>query len=239
MAILGTKTSSDTNSSADINTLSSRAFDKQGLGQIAALVRGVPVTGDYVLGEKGGSTNDLQAFSIDDLGGGSTEPNLFFKAGSGIYYPISNPAPLNTRNLTNGFVKEHLHNDATNESIAGQYRVPSDIDTAGTVTFYWFGSPATAAADEVVYVFRHSPAGDTEDIDVAFTTEASAATTMSATQDALNIITWTETVANLGWAGSDFLRWIVERDAAGTYQSGDNLSGDCATWFFYADIPRA
>jgi len=80
--ILGTKTSSDINSSTDINTLSTRAFDKQGTGQVAGLSEGTPETGDWLLAEKGDSSQALVKFNKDDVGGTSSRSLQIVLAGN-------------------------------------------------------------------------------------------------------------------------------------------------------------
>lgn len=166
--------------------------------------------------------------------------DLIIKYAAGEFdYPAADLAPLNNRTLENVSIQEHLHDDTTNESVIGQFKIPSNIDPSGVVTFIWIGSPVTAAADKkVVYALRHSFSAS-GDIDVAYTTVPSDATVMSATQDAYNMITWTETVSTLGWTSNGIVRFMLERDAAGTYVAGDDLVGDCATWFFHIEIPRA
>lgn len=182
--------------------------------------------------------NPIDSYSSGGGTGEVSSQNIIYVAGE-FDYPASDLAPLNTRTLTNGEIQEHLHDDTTNESVTGQFKINPDIDTAGTVTFRWIGSPATAAAGKkVVYALRHSFSAS-GDIDVAYTAVPSAATAMSATQDAYNMITWTKTVSTLGWTANGIVRFMLERDAAGTYVAGDDLVGDCATWILHIEIPRA
>jgi hypothetical protein len=171
---------------------------------------------------------------IAGVGGGSTEPNPQYAAGS-FDYPASNPAPLDTDTGANGTIKRQLFDDSTDESVIGQFKVPSDIDTSGTVTFKLYGYPTTAAADDVVFDFKHSVGNNDETWDAAFTTESSGAKTCINTQDDISIFTWTETVSNLSWAASDFCRFQLTRDAD---NGSDTLSGDFGVIFFEVDIPR-
>ena len=167
--------------------------------------------------------------------GGSKEANPTWEAGK-FAYPDTNPAPLNTRDITHGTVKEQLHDDTTTEGVQGTFRVPSDIKTDGLVNFKVFCSPVTAAAGRNVgYVFQHSACSDGVDVDQAFVSVQSGDKAVSASQDALSSIVWSESVANLGWSAGDMCRFVLSR-----YSSGitNNLSGDLGTWFFEVDIER-
>jgi len=168
-------------------------------------------------------------------GGGSTEMNPMYPAGS-FDYPTSNPAPLDTDSGTNGTIKRQLFDDSTDESVIGQFKVPSDIYTSGTVTFRMYGYAVTAASANVVFDFKHSAVGDSDSWDTAFTTESSGAKAVDTVQDEIDVFTWTETVSNLGWSASDFCRFQLTRDAD---NGSDTLSGDYGVIFFEIDIPRA
>ena len=169
------------------------------------------------------------------LGLGSTEHNPSFPAGS-FDYPASDPAPLDTDTGTNGTIKRQLFDDTTDESVIGQFKVPSDLDTSGTVTFRMYGYASTAAADDVVFIFSHSAISDSDSWDTAFTDESSGAKTCDADQDNIDIFTWTETVSNLGWSANDFCRFKLTRDAD---NGSDDLTGDYGVILFEIDIPRA
>jgi hypothetical protein len=168
-------------------------------------------------------------------GGGSTEMNPIYPAGS-FDYPISNPAPLDTDTGTNGTIKRQLFDDTTDESVIRKFKVPSDIDSSGTVTFRMYGYAVTAAAANIVFDFKHSSVGNDESWDTAFVTESSGAKALINTQDDINIIEWTETVANLGWSANDQCRFYLTRDAD---NGSDTLSGDFGVTLFEIDIPRA
>lgn len=199
----------------------------------------VTLAGAIVIALSSGSSKtwitDGASFFATAVGTGSTVPNPIFLAGQ-FYYPTANLAPLNTRVLTNGKQKEHLHSDTTDESITGFFDVPGDIDPAGTVTFIVICSPVTAVASKnIAYDFQHSAVPADTDIDLAYTVEASGDLALSSVQDALNRLTFMETVANLGWAANEFCRFILNRHNAGVT---NNLGGDHATWSLEVDIPR-
>jgi len=86
MAILPTRTSSDTNSSADINELSSEALDKGGTSQLSALTaEASPASGDLFLMEDGG-TGVLKKVDTDNMpgggGGGGVGQLVFYVKGN-------------------------------------------------------------------------------------------------------------------------------------------------------------
>jgi len=177
----------------------------------------------------------LDNYSTGSGGGtNSIEMNPQYAAGS-FDYPTSNPASLDTDTGSNGTIKRQLFDDTTDESVIGQFKVPSDIGT-GNVTFKLYGYPVTAAASDVIFDFKHSVGNNDETWDGAFTTESSGAKTCINTQDDISIFTWTETVANLGWSASDFCRFQLTRDADNV---SDDLSGDFGVIYFEVDIPRA
>jgi len=126
--------------------------------------------------------------------------------------------------------------DSTDEGRSVTFRVPSDINTSGTVTFraYWYSAAATSGA--CVWDFRHNSgtAGDI-DPDVALTTEAASADTTAGTAGMVNFTTWTETVSNLAWAANDLVVGVFYRDANA---AGDTLVGDARAVQFDIDIPR-
>lgn len=126
--------------------------------------------------------------------------------------------------------------DTTEEYVNGVFIVPSDIDTAGTVTFRTYVMAKTAAASKnVALTFGHVAVNDSEDFDVAYTDEDSGDKAIDATQDDVTEITWTETVSNLGWAASDNVFFRISRDPA----AGTDLTGDMYMFSFNIEIPRA
>jgi hypothetical protein len=159
-----------------------------------------------------------------------------FPAGS-FYYPASNPAPLDRDTGTNGIIFRHLFDDTTQEYVEGVIQLPSDLDTAGTITLEAYGY-ATTAPGGAVYVqlsFEHSARADSESWDAAYTAEDSGDKEVDTTQDDLDYWTWTETVANAGWAASDHVRFKLSRKAP----SGTDLTGDWGLTHFRIVVPRA
>lgn len=128
--------------------------------------------------------------------------------------------------------------DTTQEYLNGSFRVPTDIDSSGTVTIKAATMAKTAVASKNVALdFDHQPVTDSEDLDPVspYTTEASGDKAMDATQDNLTDISWTETVSNLGWVAGDIVAFRISRQAA----SANNLSGDLHLISFGLAIPLA
>ena len=124
--------------------------------------------------------------------------------------------------------------DTTEEYLYDQFQVPNNLDTAGTVTFTAYVMAKTAAASKnVALTFGHRPLGDSEAVDGAYTDEDTGDVAIDATQGDQTKITWTETVANLGWAAGDQLLCRLSRYAAGA----NNLSGDMYLIGFSVRIP--
>jgi hypothetical protein len=177
----------------------------------------VGTSGD-VLTTQGAGANPI--WSTPSSGGGDFI--IDYPAGS-FDYPASNPAPLNTRSVTNGTVKEQLFDASTEEFVLCQFRLPADISSFVNVYYEAIVSAVTAAGSKYIALkFYESHAGATEDIDVAYTTLTSADVAITNTQDAINAVSKTETIANLGWAANDIVRLKVSRVAP----SGANLVGD-------------
>jgi hypothetical protein len=150
-------------------------------------------------------------------------------------YPTSNPAPLDTDTGTNGTIKRQLFDDTTEEFVNGQFQVPTDVDTTGSVTFEAFGYASTADGNEIQLRFGHSAGGDSDTWDLAFTDEDSGDLVTDSTQDDLDYFTWTETLTNLGWAANDQVRFQLSRVAI---SDGTPVSGDWGLTHFRIRIPR-
>ena len=145
-------------------------------------------------------------------------------------------APVEYVDLGTVEVLTRAFDDTTEEYMQSSFRVPDDIDTAGTVVFVVHGWSKTAAASKnVAFTFGHRAVADSEAIDGAYTDEDADDNPVDATQDDLDIITWNETVSNLGWAAGEMVLYRVSRFAATT----NNLTGDYYIKNFYVRVPRA
>lgn len=136
---------------------------------------------------------------------------------------------------TNVKVFVRAFDDSTEEYINGKFQVPAEIDSSGTVTFRTYVSAATAVASKnIALTFGHVALDDSDDFDVTYTDEDSGDQPVSATQDDVTEITWTETVSNLGWTANEMILFRVSRPDA----SADDLTGDLYMFNFTIEIPR-
>jgi hypothetical protein len=237
-----TRTDADDVSSADVNQLQANITDGRGKAFVDSLDTTIGyledklVAGTNITITESPTTSGDKTLTIASTGGGVTasEPDPTYAAGS-FDFPASDPAPLDTDSGT-GTIKRHLFDDTTQEYVIGQFVVPSDIDASGTVTFEAYGYAVTAAASKnIELTFDHCSKADGETWDDSFTSEVSGDLAVEATQDFLSRHTWTETVANLGWAANDQCRFKLSRTAP----SANNLSGDYGLTHFRVLIPRA
>lgn len=170
-------------------------------------------------------------------GGGGDTIKLYQFSSEGLSPLEDNFAPLVKLTGTNVNVFVRAFDDTTEEYLNGKMLLPSDIDTSGTVTFNAYVTAATAAASKNIgLTFGHLPAADSEDWDPAspYTDEDSGATAISATQDDVTLVTWTETISNLGWAADDLVLFRISRDVG----VADNLSGDMYLFNLSVEVPR-
>lgn len=150
----------------------------------------------------------------------------------------TNFAPVLRLEGTNVNVFVRAFDASTEEYANGKLLVPSEVDTAGTVTFRAYVTAATAAASKNIgLTFGHLALNNSEDWDPAspYTEEDTGAVAIDATQDDVTEVTWTETVANLGWQASDLVLWRISRDVGVT----DNLVGDMYLFSLTVEIPRS
>jgi len=124
--------------------------------------------------------------------------------------------------------------DTTEEYANGVFQVPGDVDTAGTVTFRAYVAPKTGdAAKNVALTFGHRAINDGEAINAAYTDEDSGDKAIVATTAYATEITWTETIANLGWAANDLIIFRFSRPVAAAH----NLVGDMLLLNFAIEVP--
>ncbi|MDX1532832.1 MAG: hypothetical protein R3230_01345 [Nitrosopumilaceae archaeon] len=147
----------------------------------------------------------------------------------------SNLAPLGQVDITNVKTLVRSFDDTTEEYVNYTFTCPSNIDSTGTVTFRAGVIAATAAASKNIELrFGHAAVANDEDIDSAsYTNEDSGDIALSATQNDLNVASWTETVSNLGWVAGDTIFMRVSR----IEPSANDLSGDLYLSNFNINIP--
>jgi hypothetical protein len=166
--------------------------------------------------------------------GTHSDARITFPAGSFIL-PTTNFAPYEEDTGANGRIGRHRFDATTEEFVEGIFQVPSDLTAAGTVTFRANGYSVTAAANKFVELtFYHSACAADESWDTAYANKISGDKDTMDTQDDWDQWTWTETVANLGWAANDMVRFKLSRSAP----AGANLVGDWGLCLLEIDIPR-
>ena len=191
-----------------------------------------PSAGYYFIYTK----SDGKVYILDSSGTevaiGGVAGTFSFKPGD-LYFPSSNPAPLDTDSGTNGTIKRYLFDDSTEEFLEGILVLPGTL-SSGNVTFEFYGYPVTAAADDIVLKVYISARASGESWDSSFSALTSAALTCSASQDVQTRHTIQATIATLGWEANDIVRFRISRDAA---NGNDDLSGDWALTHFRIILP--
>ena len=118
--------------------------------------------------------------------------------------PPTDGAALDLLDGTNVDVYVRAFDDTTEEFVQGKFKVPSNIDLAGSVTFEALVTAKTAASGRFVkHRFSHVPVGNNEDFDISYSVKDSADQAINSNQNTILAQTWTETVSNLGWVVSD------------------------------------
>lgn len=170
-------------------------------------------TDKFVL-EAAGAASDTNALKVHSWNGAATLPIAPGDVNKAAVYK-DDDAVIDILGAT--------FDDSTAEYRMVTFNVAPDVDTSGSVTFVVKGYPVTAATDDIVMCVTWHEVGDGENWDGALTTETATASTQSGTQDVIDVITWTETFANLGWVANDFIEFYVCRDAD---NASDDLAGD-------------
>jgi hypothetical protein len=167
-------------------------------------------------------------------GGGSMPPEKWdFDAGQIIPDGTGGELDRDTGSNRNQYRNSFAISDVA--TLPGRW-TPSDIDTTGTVTFRVAFYATTAAASKNIQLrYSHLARSNSESWDVAYTNEDSGNMASDATQDDLTILTWTETVSNLGWTANEYVVHQLSRIAA----ASDELTGDAGIVSFSVTIPRA
>lgn len=170
--------------------------------------------------------------------GSATVPNykvynrsLDFQANETNFAPLELLSGTTIKQMVRAF------DQTTEEFVNGVFRVPSDL-TTGTVTFTAYVMAKTAAASKNIgLTFAHAARNNSEDFDPAspYTDLDSGAIAIDATQDALTLCSFTQTVTNLAWAANDIVFFKLSRDVA----VANNLAADMYLFDFNISIPRA
>lgn len=151
-------------------------------------------------------------------------------------YPAANPAPLERDTGVNGGMFVNAFDDSTEEFVLLEpaFRVPANLNVAGTAYFKAKGFAKVADGNEVQLRFSHSIAAKGDNWDSPYATEDSGDYVTDSDQDELDEVEWDETVSNLGWAAGDLLRIMLSRIAI---VGGTTVSGDYYIANFYLQIP--
>ena len=145
--------------------------------------------------------------------------------------PIKKITGTNVDILAVGF------DDSTDEGRICHLKVPSDVQSGSTITFRVVWISQTATTGNVIWDARYQSTGaEGETFDGALTTKAASADAAQGTVLLRTVTTWTETLANLGWAANDDVAIVFYRDANNV---SDTLVGDCDVIAFGVEIPRA
>jgi hypothetical protein len=125
--------------------------------------------------------------------------------------------------------------DTDEEYMQSSFKVPEDLDTGGDVTFVVHGASATAAASKNIQCrIGYRVIADSDAIDGSYTNDDSGDLAVDGTQDDLDILSWTETVANLGLVAGEHYQYRFSRIDA----TANDLVGDYYVISFYIILPR-
>ena len=145
-------------------------------------------------------------------------------------------APITYRDFGSLEMNVRAFDTTTTEYMQGFFKVPTNLGT-GNVTFRIMGSASTAVASKnVKFTFDFIQAANSDLLTGAYgSSEVWDDQAISGTQDDLDIISNTETVANLGWVAGRMVFYRLYRSTATT----NNLGSDYHVISFYIDIPQA
>lgn len=142
-------------------------------------------------------------------------PDVIYNFGAGfLTFPVTAPAVLNTRTLTNGTFKEYIFDDTNASIILGEFRMPNNITGYANISLDFDLCATTAASGKYVQMqFSFSACGNTEDADIAFSSVDSGDIAITNTQDALDQKTVTAAITSFGFVANDLVRFKIKRIA--------------------------
>lgn len=187
--------------------------------------------------DAGANRRMTKANFVAGIVGSSTKPTWkqTFEA-SLMTVPESSFAPLDKLNGTNADYWVRTFASGTQTYANFMFETPSDINETGTVTFIaWVGARTAAANKNVALVYGHLARANSEAWDATYTSLPSGDKAIDSTQGDLTRITWTGTVASLGWNGNEMIVSRISRTTA----TANELSGSMYLWAFAIEIPRA
>jgi len=187
------------------------------------------------------TSNGAGALPTMQAGGGGSMPDAVF-GGAAVSHRVNvtqdfappeyvdlGTVELNVRAFANATAEQE-------EFMQSSFKCPSDLDGSGTVTFVVDGWSKTAVGSKnVEFTFGHRALSASDAIDGAYTGKDSGDLAVDGTQDDFDILTFTETVSNLGWTANETVLYEFSRIAA----SADDLAGDYYVLNFFIRLPRA
>ena len=140
------------------------------------------------------------------------------------------------------YVLVRAFDDTTVEEVGATFKVPSDVDSTGTVTFRWVWYSTGQTTGTVVWFAQEYDFVEGDDWDASpnsISAYPGDSVDTGSTED-ITVTTVTETVTNLAWAANDVVNFSTGRDADGSIAPTDDdlLSGDAQLLFFSVEIPR-
>lgn len=178
--------------------------------------------------------------SSPPAGGAGSMPEAVFEWAGVALHPVAPddaiPPPNNDAGTNIDQLTADFHQGVDQCRTAPTFRVPTDIDTSGTVTFYAVTTSSLTTGDFMVDYRHNAGVAEGTDPDLALTTEAAAADTVQGTGGQITVTEWTETVSNLGWAAGDFVDSMFCRDAD---NGSDDLDGRLRLKVFGIRVPQS
>lgn len=171
-------------------------------------------------------------------GGGPTPPKEYWFGAESLQPLETLFAPLEKLTGTFQTVFIRAYDDTVEEFANSKLQVPSDLDVqvGAEIKFKCYVmSKVVAASRNIGLTFGHKAVSAGENFDQAFTDVDSTAVAINSTQDFLTLVTWTETVANLGWTADELVEFRLSRDNS----VATNLVGDLYIFSLVVEIPRA
>ena len=177
------------------------------------------------------NASDTNALKMLSWGGSDTIP---LKPSAAAFDGV---APLSLDTGTNQNIYAASFDDTADECRGVTFKVPEDINTAGTAQFHISWYSKTATANSVAWFIAWHEINEGESWDSTTTTDFAASDAVQGTVDLITETTWTETLANLGWTSDESINAYFCRDGDGT-NATDDLVGDAEAIIFGIELPR-
>lgn len=167
-------------------------------------------------------------------GGGATSATAIFPAHSFFLAGTNSAGLVSIGDATTARVC--LAFDDTTETYGYNIvSIPANLDSSGTVSFTVFGGLRSSTTGNLLWTFGERESANSESWTGAYVEYDSASTAISGATTTQREITWSVSVATLGWAAGDVVRFRVSRDPG---VSGD-ATGDSLLDLFSITFPTA